>query len=51
MENILRANVDINACIGCGICVDICPGVFALNPQGLADAMTTAISPAISNKV
>lgn len=50
MDNILRANVDKNACIGCGICVDICPGVFALDPQGMADPMMSIINPALNNK-
>lgn len=46
----LRANVNKNACIGCGICVDICPGLFELDPQGLSEATTILINPSLTSK-
>lgn len=32
------ATVDKDACIGCGACPDICPEVFKLEDDGLAEA-------------
>jgi ferredoxin len=32
----MKASVDQNSCIGCGICVSVCGEVFALNEQGFA---------------
>ncbi len=29
--------VDENVCIGCGMCCQICPEVFAMNDQGKAE--------------
>jgi len=28
--------VDENACIGCGLCVNLCPDVFEMNDSGVA---------------
>lgn len=42
----LRANVNKNTCIGCGICIDICPNIFEFDPQGLSESTLTAIEPA-----
>lgn len=33
----MKANVDEN-CIGCGACASICPEVFRMNDEGLAEA-------------
>lgn len=35
----MRAYVDQDTCIGCGLCVTICPEVFQLNADGKAKAM------------
>lgn len=35
----MRAYVDQDTCIGCGLCVTICPEVFQLNADGKAEAM------------
>jgi len=26
----MKANIDKSGCIGCGLCADICPGVFCM---------------------
>ncbi|MDD4179807.1 MAG: ferredoxin [Candidatus Margulisbacteria bacterium] len=33
--------VDQSLCIGCGVCVDMCPEVFALTDDGKAQAIKT----------
>lgn len=35
----MRAYVDQDTCIGCGLCVDTCPEVFQLNADGKAEAI------------
>lgn len=50
MDN-LRASVDKNACIGCAICIDICPSVFEFDPQGLSEATTTFVDPSLNHNV
>lgn len=35
----MRAYVDQDICIGCGLCVTICPEVFQLNEDGKAEAI------------
>jgi len=35
----MKAKVDENACIGCGICEQICPSVFKMTDEGLAKAI------------
>ena len=47
----LQATVNKNTCIGCGICVDICPSVFELDPQGLSESTIATINPAIGDTV
>ncbi len=34
----MRANVDKEECIGCGLCPDICPEIFSMEDDGLAVA-------------
>lgn len=34
----MNASVDQDGCIGCELCVDICPEVFKMNDEGLAEA-------------
>ena len=28
--------IEANKCIGCGLCVDLCPEVFLMNDRGIA---------------
>jgi ferredoxin len=29
----VRASIKTDTCIGCGLCVDLCPGVFVLDDE------------------
>ena len=40
----MRAYVDKDACIGCGLCTDICTEVFSLDDDGLAEAIDEEIA-------
>jgi len=35
----MRAHVDKDICIGCGLCPDICPEVFSMDDDGKAIAI------------
>lgn len=35
----MKAFVDKDLCIGCGLCESICPKVFKMNDEGLAEAI------------
>ncbi len=39
----MRAHVDKDACIGCGLCTDICPEVFSMDDDGKAVAIDSEI--------
>lgn len=47
--NAQHARVDKNACIGCGICIDICPTLFEFDPQGLSEATLSKVVPSLTN--
>lgn len=32
----MKAEVDAEVCIGCGLCVEICPEVFEMNDNNIA---------------
>ncbi|AKN30576.1 ferredoxin [Clostridium carboxidivorans P7] len=39
----MKANVDKDTCIGCGLCPDVCPEVFQMDDDGKAKAMGDAV--------
>lgn len=39
----MRANVDQNTCIGCGLCIGMVPDVFHMNDDGKSEAYQDAI--------
>lgn len=42
----MKATVDHDLCIGCGLCESICPQVFSMNEQGLAETTGEEIAEA-----
>ena len=40
----MKANVDQAGCIGCGLCEAVCPGVFKMNDEGVAEAIAGEIN-------
>lgn len=40
----MKAHVDQDTCIGCGLCPSICPDIFAMNDEGKAEATSSDIS-------
>lgn len=47
--NELRASVNQNACIGCGLCAEICPSVFSMTSKGLAETTVSMVDPSMGN--
>ena len=39
----MKARVDQETCTGCGLCVELCPDVFELNEDGLAEARVEVV--------
>ncbi len=39
----MKASVDREACIGCGLCVEICPAVFELDDEDIAVVKTDPV--------
>lgn len=39
----MKAFVDQDVCIGCGLCAEICPEVFAMNDQMTADVIVETV--------
>lgn len=39
----MKATIDRDGCIGCGLCADICPEVFRMDDEGLAEVYTDPI--------
>ncbi|MDF2510581.1 MAG: hypothetical protein K0S04_447 [Herbinix sp.] len=39
----MRAIIDRDGCIGCGLCSGVCPAVFRMDDEGLAEAYTNPI--------
>ena len=42
----MKATVDQELCIGCGVCESVCPEVFQMNDEGLAEAIEGKINQA-----
>jgi len=41
---VMKAKVDLDLCIGCGVCEAECPEVFHMNDEGLAEAISSEIA-------
>ena len=35
----MKAYVDQDGCISCGLCIDVCPEVFSYNDDGVSEAI------------
>jgi ferredoxin len=47
----MRVVVDDDACAGHGVCVAVCPQVFALTADGYAEATPSEIAPELEDSV
>lgn len=43
----MKAFVDKDTCIGCGLCESVCPKVFRMNEEGIAEAIETELEGSI----
>ncbi len=39
----MKAKVDKNACVGCGLCEGICPEVFKMNDENIAEVIADPV--------
>jgi len=39
----MNATVDADICTGCGLCPSLCPEVFELNDDGIAEVIATPV--------
>ncbi len=39
----MKATIDRDGCIGCGLCSDTCPAVFRMDDEGLAEVYTDPV--------
>ena len=39
----MKAIIERNGCISCGLCADTCPAVFRMDDEGLAEVYTDPI--------
>lgn len=39
----MKASIDRDGCIGCGLCAETCPDVFRMDDEGLAEVYTNPI--------
>jgi ferredoxin len=42
-ESTMKATIDRDGCIGCGLCSEICPEVFRMDDEGLAEVYTDPV--------
>lgn len=40
----MKANVDKDTCIGCGLCPEVCPEIFKMEDDGKAVASTDEVA-------
>lgn len=40
----MKTHVESDVCIGCGVCVSMCPQVFTLNEDGISEAKNQKVS-------
>jgi ferredoxin len=41
----MKATVDKDLCLGCGVCVDVCPEVFEMDDNDKAQAKVNPVPP------
>ena len=41
----MKAIVDQELCIGCGVCPEVCPQVFQMNDEDLAEVIADPVPP------
>jgi len=39
----MKATIDRSGCIGCGLCADTCPEVFAMADDGIAEVIAQTV--------
>ena len=47
---LMKATVYKDLCIGCGVCEDVCPEVFRMNDDGLAEVIVDLIDESVLDK-
>lgn len=47
----MKVKVDENVCIGCGLCMNVCPKVFKLNDGGKSEAIDGSVPSDDKNEV
>ena len=45
----MKAIVDADACIGCGLCEETCPEVFVMNDQDIAEVKLDPVPPDVQD--
>lgn len=45
----MKAHVDQDVCIGCGLCAETCPAVFVMNDDGLAEVKVDPVPAAAAD--
>ena len=47
----MKITVGQEACIGCGMCIDICPKAFKYNSEDKSEAISSEVDESIKDKV